>query len=258
MHLARIALLEIAPPEHPTRAIIDEQLDAELTADIKEHGVISPLHIKRIRNGYEVTAGHRRYRCAIAAGLATVPCLILEEGDTTDLLVKVHENLFRQDLSAVEEAAFYAELMESQGNDVDRVCELVGRERAHVEGRLLLLNGDRKVLEAVAAKQISLGVAEQLNRARRVEDRHYLLDWAILQGATVSVVRQWVFNYNSRPDSAKPEDGPPPVSSAPAQSTYTEPKCFICGKSDSQHEMVFRYNHSSCEKVIERQAEAAK
>src|SRR5437899_8429688 len=125
MHLAKIAILEICPPEQPTRAVLDEELDRELTASIQRVGVLVPIHVKQIQGGYEVIAGARRLRCAIEAGLAAVPCLVREQGDVTDLEIKVHENQNRQDLSPVEEAVFYDALYEANGKDVDRVCALL-------------------------------------------------------------------------------------------------------------------------------------
>lgn len=254
MRLERISITEINPPAHPVRAAIDEAALQDLADDIRRVGVIVPLAVKAASGRYEVIHGHRRLLAAMRAEVALLPCLVWEEGDLDDTAAKVHENFYREDLSPVEEAAFYAELFERLGQDVDRVCELVRQNRSYVEGRLSLLSGDRRVLEALAARQISIGVANQLNKLKRESDRHYLLDWAIREGATVAKVADWCRSYNQLAD-LPPDTGATPTAPAPSPEPLPDPNvCFICGSKEDPWEFEFHYIHKSCRRRMEAEA----
>jgi len=191
MHLAKIAVSEIREPVQVARAVIDEDKLEELVVSIRRLGIINPLTVEMVEGGYEVIAGHRRLLAARRAGLVAVPCMVRSARDPNPTALKLHENLYRQELTPVEEAAFFAELLTECDNDTDTLCELVKQSRGYVEGRLNLLRGDPDVLEAVAAQEITLGVAEELNKLERHEDRVYYLGWATQTGATRAMVRSW-------------------------------------------------------------------
>jgi ParB/RepB/Spo0J family partition protein len=214
-----VPLAQLREPARPTRADIDEAALDELAASIRTVGVIEPLIVFPAADGaFEIGAGHRRYLAAKRAGLVAVPCII--RTDTKQLLeVRVHENMGRVDLTAVDEAAFYAELYEELGHDTERVAETVKRAREHVERRLILLQGDKDVLAALAAGQIALGVAEEFNRMMRPEDRAYYLDAAVRSGCSIRQARDWRGQANALAESralleaqagwAAPGNGPP-------------------------------------------------
>lgn len=253
MRLERISLTELSPPEHPVRASIDDAGIEELALDIKRAGVKCPLLVKPANGHYEVIYGHRRFLAANKAQLAAVPCLVWEPADGDPLLFKLHENLHRENLNPVEEAVFYAELMQEMDHDVDRVCEATHQNRAYVEGRLLLLSGNPAVMDALSRGAISLGVAAQLNKCKREDHCVYLLEWAIRQGATVAVVSGWVGQYNARADFealAPPEA----VDTKPLERVEQEPfRCFICGSSEDPHLFEFHHIHTYCRRMVETQ-----
>src|SRR5579859_5967110 len=184
MFQAKISITEIFPPAHAARANIDEAQLRELAESMKRVGLIEPLIVERVEGGFEVIAGHRRLLASQMAGLVTLNCMVREDSDPPAAALKIQENLYREDLSPVEEAAFYAELFDTLGQDVDKVCELVHQSRNYVEKRLLLLAGDAVVLQALVDKQIVLGVAEEINKIVLQSDRRYYLDWAVRVGAT--------------------------------------------------------------------------
>lgn len=251
MRLERISITELNPPSHPVRAAIDEEALQELADDIRRVGVIVPIAVKQVDNRFEVIHGHRRLLAAMRAEIAMLPCLVWEAGDLDDTAAKLHENFHREDLSPVEEAAFYAELYEALGQDVDAVCKLVRENRSYVEGRLLLLQGDRIILEALARREISIGVSQQLNKLKRAKDRAYLLEWAIREGATVSKVADWCRQYNQLPDQ---EVTPPPGNSpavAPPEPLPNPNVCFLCGSDEDPWEFEFHYIHKSCRRRME-------
>lgn len=254
MHLARLALTEIRPPAHAVRAEIDERLLAELTEDVKRNGVLVPPHVRAVPGGYEIVAGHRRYLAACAAGLEWMNCLIADPDDAQADTTKLTENLYRQELSPVEEAGFYAELYETLGHDVDRVCKQVGKSRAYVEGRLLLLTGDGEVLGALARKSISLAVAQELNRFASEADRRYYLAWAVSQGATSKLVRFWREGANARESAGDTSPAGASPAGAPLDAADDIFRCYLCGVPEPRYDLAVVHVHRACRAAVERMA----
>lgn len=188
----------LAEPEHAARTTMSDELMNSLVVSIRSVGVLEPLLVKPAADGlFEVVAGHRRLKAARIAGVPELPCIVLAADVTADA-VKIHENLEREDLAPSDESIFYAELYEKNGEDVDKVAELVKRSRSHVENRLNLIRGDKHVFDALAQGKISIGVAEELNRFAREDDRLFHLDYCTRTGATVAQARQWRLDANLR------------------------------------------------------------
>ncbi|OUS37849.1 chromosome partitioning protein ParB [Rhodobacterales bacterium 56_14_T64] len=152
----------MANPEQPRRQFVQVDLD-DLTASIKEKGVLQPL-IVRPRDGgmYEIVAGERRWRASQAAQLHEVPVLIRDYSDVEVMEVALIENIQRADLNALEEAQSYKLLMEKFGHTQERMAEALGKSRSHIANlvRLLHLPDDVQVL--VQERKLSAGHARAL------------------------------------------------------------------------------------------------
>lgn len=195
------ALLE---PEHAARTTMDDDRMNSLVVSLRAVGVLEPLLVRPAADGlFEVVAGHRRLKAARIAGLAELPCIDLQT-DELAAAAKIHENLEREDLSPADEAIFYAELYEAHGDDVDQVAALVRMSRARVESRLNLIRGDKHVFDALAKGSISIGVADELNKFAREDDRLFHLDYCTRTGATVATARQWRIDANRRAELISP------------------------------------------------------
>jgi len=252
MHLAKIAINELREPAQVARATLDEKGLDELAESIRRVGVINPLVVKEVDGGYEVVAGHRRLLAGRRAGLVALPCLVRSARDADPTALKLHENLYRQELTPVEEAAFFAELLPTCENDTDKLAALVKQTRTYVENRLNLLHGDPDVLAAVAQRQISLGVGEALNRMPRPEDRKYYLQWAIATGATVAMVRQWtsIVAAQNQPSLQSPPTGE--ASPPPTVQGRDVLVCLLCHDKEPVTDLEFWNVHRSCRVRLER------
>lgn len=254
MHFANLQLADVRGPAQSVRASIDEVRLAELADDVRENGVLVPIIVKEVDGGYEVVDGDRRFRASIIAKKLTIPANVLGRRETNYDARKLTANLFRQEMSAVEEAAFFAEKFDELGSDVDKVCRAVGKKRGYVEERLLLLSGDAKVLNALAAQQIGYSVARELNAIRNESRRHYYLDQAVQLGATQKLVHFWRGVSNSQPDGVEPSPaGPTAVASVPATAIdfYI---CWICGAKEPVWDLKTVMIHSACERVTMQRA----
>ena len=162
---AKIDIARISPnPDQPRRTFTEDAL-AELTASIREKGIIQPLVLRvnpRDPNGFEIVAGERRWRAAQRAQLHEVPAIVRELDDTEVLELAIIENIQRADLNAVEEAAGYRQLMDRFGHTQEKLAEALGKSRSHIANLLRLLNLPEAVLEMVRGGELSAGHARAL------------------------------------------------------------------------------------------------
>ena len=255
MYLAAVDIGMLHEPASPVRASIDEAGIAELAESIRAVGLIQPLTVRVAGDDYEVIAGHRRLLACRQIGLEAVNCLIVDAADDGQAVAaRLHENLFRRDMTAIEEAAVYAELFERYP-DIDQIAAMVHRSRAVVERRLALLGGDPAVRDCVHAEQISTGVAEQLNKITDEGTRRYLLEFAVRDGATVENVRGWRKSYAHIHLAEIMAAGGPAPGGPPAEPMPDPNICWLCGSSEEQHDLRVRLVHQTCERMARRAAD---
>ena len=146
-------------PEQPRRDFDEEELEA-LSESISIHGIIQPLTVRELENGYyQIIAGERRWRAARMAGLHEVPVVIVEADDKKAMELALIENLQRQDLNPVEEAMGYQSLMEEYGMTQEEAAGRVGKSRPAVANALRLLSLCPTVLEMVRNGELTAGHA---------------------------------------------------------------------------------------------------
>ena len=149
-------------PDQPRREFDEEELQA-LSDSISVHGVIQPLTVREMPNGYfQIIAGERRWRAARMAGLSDVPVVVIEADDKKAMELALIENLQRQDLNPVEEALGYQTLMEEYGLTQEDTAQQVGKSRSAVANTLRLLALTPEVLELLKTGEITAGHARAI------------------------------------------------------------------------------------------------
>ena len=145
------------------RKRFDEVSLAELADSIREHGIIQPLTVRKLASGYyQIIAGERRWRAARIAGLQEVPVIVIEADDRTAAELAMIENLQREDLNPMEEAAGYQALMEQHHMTQEEAAQRVGKSRSAVANSLRLLNLAPAVRKLVEEDKLSAGHARAL------------------------------------------------------------------------------------------------
>jgi len=151
-----------ANPNQPRRTFVQSDLD-DLSASIKEKGILQPLIVRPMEGGnYEIVAGERRWRAAQQARLHTVPVLIRNFDDVEVLEVAIIENIQRADLNAIEEAAGYKQLMESFGHTQEKLAEALGKSRSHIANLMRLLSLPDDVQALLEEGKLTAGHARAL------------------------------------------------------------------------------------------------
>ena len=158
-----VAIDRILPNPRQPRVEFDETALAELASSIRTQGIIQPLLVRRIDDGnFELVAGERRLRAAERAGLTHVPVFVRETSDVESLELALVENLQRDDLSPLEEAAAYQRLMTEFGHTQDAVAERVGKSRPAVANALRLLRLPESIKQDLARGRLTAGHARVL------------------------------------------------------------------------------------------------
>lgn len=161
--LMEIPVGDITPNPHQPRLHFDEASLAELSDSIRELGVLQPLLLRpNDEGGYVLVAGERRWRAARRAGLATVPAVIRMTDDLSSVEQALVENLHREDLTALEEAAAYQQLIEDFGLTHEQVATRVGKSRATITNVLRLLSLPPAIQHLLADGRLSAGHARAL------------------------------------------------------------------------------------------------
>jgi len=148
-------------PDQPRRHFAQDAL-LELSGSIAERGIIQPLIVRAIDDGYEIVAGERRWRAAQMAKLHEVPVLVRDYNDTEVLEIAIIENIQRADLSPIDEGAGYKQLMEKFGHTQDKLAQALGKSRSHIANLMRLLNLPQEVQEYVTLGLLSAGHARAL------------------------------------------------------------------------------------------------
>jgi ParB family chromosome partitioning protein len=160
--LVEIPLAAVGPnPRQPREAFDEESLGA-LARSIEEVGVLQPVVVRRRDRGYELVAGERRVRAARRAGLATIPAIIRESDDAEALREALIENIHRKDLSALEQAAAFQELLEDLGVSQEVLAQRLGHSRPHIANTIRLLQLPGEIQRLVAEGSLSAGHARAL------------------------------------------------------------------------------------------------
>ena len=180
-----IDIVHIVPNPYQPRDRFDEETLTALAASIAEVGVVQPIIVRKSIDGYEIIAGERRWRAAQRAGLRSIPALVRQADDKGALEAAVVENVHRQDLNALEEAAAYRQLIDDFGLTQEDVAARVGRSRSAVANTVRLLNLDPSVQRLVVEGHLSAGHGRALLTLEDEGAQHALAEEIVRENLTV-------------------------------------------------------------------------
>ena len=186
---------QIKLPANNMREHIDRDEIFELAQDIKKNGLINPIMIRPLPDGYELVAGQRRYLAHQVAGIIKIKCVIRALSDDEALAIMTSENLARVDVNPVDEAKHILRLYTQQNQDIKAVAKLVGRGTKWVEDRLAIGAMPDYMQEALARKEIKLGVALILSEITDVKTRRMWTLQAVRDGVSIEMARYWLSDF---------------------------------------------------------------
>lgn len=244
---------------------MDEEKLTDLAESIKRVGILQPLIVTLAPNldgegstaedvegapgaqsavpRYEIVAGHRRYLASLQAHFDTVPVLVFDAKDEALEAAKLHENIYREDLTAAEEGWFYCELVEKHKLTENELCRMVQHTASYIYARMDLVRGDTELSKMVAERKVNFSVARELLKCDDPGHRRYLMGLAAESGASTRVVQGWVRQWQAAKRDALPL---PDAAPATAEETPIEAntlKCFFCGRAHDPENLKLLYVH---------------
>lgn len=192
----QVALDQIVPsPLQPRKEFSEETLE-ELKQSISELGIIQPLIIRKVGDKLELIAGERRWRASQLLGLATVPVIERPSTDQEVLEMALIENLQRQDLNAIEEAAGYVRLAKDFGLKQEVIARRVGKSRASVANSMRLLDLQAPIQRHVADGYLTVGHAKAILGIKEPKDQLAVADQILRRHMTVRAAEKFVQEFN--------------------------------------------------------------
>ncbi|MBG0814360.1 ParB/RepB/Spo0J family partition protein [Planomonospora sp. ID82291] len=216
-YFLEIPVEAIAPNPRQPREVFDGGALENLAASIREVGLLQPVVVRRVEDDrYELIMGERRWRASTMAGLELIPAIVRETQEDKLLLDALIENLQREQLNALEEAAAYRQLLDDFGATHEQLAARIGRSRSHVTNTIRLLNLPPRVQNRVAAGVLSAGHARALLSLDDPAAQERLADRIVAELLSVRAVEEIVAMGDasaapapeSRAPRAKPEEDP--------------------------------------------------
>ena len=193
--LADLELNPFQPRRHFNEAAL-----GELASTIREHGILTPVVVRRVADGFQIIAGERRIRAARLAGLTHVPTIVRDASDSQVLQIALVENLQREDLNPLEAAEAYQKLVGEFGLTQEELAGRLGRDRSSVANSLRLLRLPKRIREDVAEGTLSEGHARALLGLEKTADQLKARDEVVRRGLNVRATEALVRRLR-RPDT---------------------------------------------------------
>lgn len=203
---SKIPVDEIRPNPYQPRKVFNDEALKELSSSIKQHGVFTPILVKKSIQGYDLIAGERRLRASKLAGLKDIPAIIVDFDDQEMMEIALLENIQREDLNVIEEAKAYEKLIQRLGYTQEQLAHRVGKSREHITNLLRLLKLPEDVQEYVVSKQLSMGHVRALLGLKTEANMRKVAKHAIDQGLSVRKVEQIVKDTNNKKTIEKPKE----------------------------------------------------
>lgn len=208
--LVEVNVASIHPNPYQPRATFDEESIAELAQSIQQVGLLQPLLVRKVDDGYELVAGERRLRAVTSLGMEKVACIVQQDiQDESSAMMALIENLQREDLHYLEEAQCYQKLLETYGLTQEELANRLGKSQSSIANKLRLLKLSDEVKAAMTEKRLSERHARALLKLTDDKQRLDAVERIAEKGLSVKETEQMVEKtlnkaYDEKQDGAKP------------------------------------------------------
>lgn len=194
---------KIRPSRYQPRIHFDENALMELSQSIKENGLIQPITVRKDGDYYEIIAGERRYRACLLAGFSEVACYVMSPSEEQAAQMALVENVQRENLSAIEEAKSYIQIMRQAGFTQEELAKKIGKSQSAIANKIRLLNLPEEIQEAVVSGKITERHARALLTVP-VEKVNEIYTQIIERNLTVQDSEKYILNtLNKKPRKRK-------------------------------------------------------
>lgn len=191
-----ISVKDIRPNPYQPRKIFTVEGIEELKQSIIQHGILQPIIVKKSIKGYEIVVGERRFRAAKEAGLEKVPVVIRDFSSSEMMELAVLENLQREDLTPIEEAAAYQALLDRLDVTQEELAKRLGKSRPHITNHIRLLSLPRSIQELITQGTISMGHGRALLGLKNKDLLNKLVEKIVKEEMNVRQLEQYIQQLN--------------------------------------------------------------
>lgn len=202
----KIPVADIRPNPYQPRKVFDQEALRELSQSISQHGVFTPILVKKSIRGYDLIAGERRLRASKLAGLEEIPAIVVDFDDQQMMEIALLENIQREDLNVIEEAKAYENLINRLNYTQEQLAHRVGKSREHITNTIRLLKLPSDVQDYVVNKELSMGHVRSLLGLKDEDKIRKVAKQAIDQNLSVRKVEQLVKDLNNPKPAEKVEE----------------------------------------------------
>ena len=199
----KINIDQIRPNPYQPRKVFDDTALQELSQSIKQHGVFTPILVKKSIQGYDLIAGERRLRASKLAGMSDIPAIIVDLNDQEMMEIALLENIQRENLNGIEEDKAYEQLIQRLNYTQEQLANRVGKSREHITNTLRLLKLPEDVQEYVVQKKLSMGHVRALIGLKDENMIRKIAKQAIDQGLSVRKIEQLVKDLQHKKEPEK-------------------------------------------------------
>lgn len=236
----------IDDPEQPMRTDLTPASVEDLILSIKQVGLIEPLIVKQVNKRYEVIAGHRRLFACRLAKIVEVPCHIHKVNSEQTEMMKIHENLYRSEISPSDEARHFSYLIDKHKMTPVKIAQLISKSISYVTERLAILEYPDFLLSAMQSGKISFSVAREFARFDDLKQMQSAVFYAMRGGMTQEMASKWVREYKrsteepiiSEQTNINPDNGQTEI-------THTS-ICVYCNLGLNLIDAEVVYMHNAC------------
>src|SRR5690625_2751038 len=201
--IQEIAINECRPNPYQPRKTFHADAIEELKNSILEYGIIQPLIVRKSIKGYEIVVGERRFRAAKEAGYKTVPAIVKELTDERMMELALLENLQREDLTPIEEAHAYKNLLTELNLTQEQLSERLGKSRSHIANMVRLLTLPDKIIAYLNNGQLSMGHGRAIVGIKDKNILNKIVNKIIKDKLNVRQVEQLIQSMNKKTDKQK-------------------------------------------------------
>ena len=251
--LKTIPLEQIDEPVTAHRINVDEQQLGELAESIRDVGLLNPIIVRPIEGArYEIIAGHRRYMAHGMLGRAEIMCIVRDATEEQVEQGRFAENLQREQLSPMEEAVAITRYAETTSKSPKEIARTLNRSEWWVTHRLALMHMPPELGDMVHAKKLPAAAALELAKIEDEDHRRYMTEYAVRSGANVTVIREWVNQWELQQLNSPAEKAPlPPMPVAGQEIIITMP-CYLCGVAHDYRQLVIARVCRACDGEVRK------
>jgi len=248
-----IELFLINEPPAPIRQGIRPEGIEDLARSIADQTQLQPIGVVRDGERFTIVYGHRRFLALQKLNDRPARALVFDSTSEAMLGAQLAENVDREDMGPVDEAYWFAQLLEGLQIDTTRLAERLKMNRDYIEGRLDLLRGDADVLTRLRLGDIKLGIARLLNTVDNPVMRRMLLDMCVNREAKVHTLTQWIAELKATGRLQRDEQLAPPVDTSGLGDVESVKPivCAFCRDNDEPWTMEPYWLHRHCRKAID-------